>query len=65
MGNRDAFQAYVDRVLGPEIAPGDIVVTNNLGSHKGQAVPGAIEATGAQLLFLPAYNPDLNLIGTV
>ena len=60
--NRDAFQAYVDRVLVPELSPGDIVVMDNLGSHKGPAVRTAIEAAGARLLFLPPYSPDFNPI---
>lgn len=60
--NRDAFQAYVERVLAPELTPGDIVVMDNLGSHKGPAVRAAIEAAGAQLLFLPPYSPDFNPI---
>ncbi|SDA34578.1 Transposase [Methylobacterium sp. UNC378MF] len=60
--NRDAFQAYVARVLVPELTPGDIVVMDNLGSHKGSAVRAAIEAAGAQMLFLPPYSPDFNPI---
>jgi len=60
--NRAAFQAYVDRVLMPELTPGDIVVMDNLGSHKGPAVRSAIEAAGARLLFLPPYSPDFNPI---
>jgi transposase len=60
--NRETFQAYVDRVLVHELAPGDIVVTDNLGSHKGPAVRAAIEAAGARLLFLPPYSPDFNPI---
>jgi transposase len=60
--NRDAFQAYVDQVLVPELEPGDIVVMDNLSSHKGQAVRRAIEAVGASLLFLPPYSPDFNPI---
>jgi transposase len=60
--NRDAFQTYVDRVLVPELVPGDIVVMDNLGSHKGPAVRAAIEAAGARLLFLPPYSPDFNPI---
>ena len=60
--NRDAFQAYVHRVLVPELTPGDIVVMDNLGSHKGSAVREAIEAAGARLLFLPPYSPDFNPI---
>ena len=60
--NRAVFQAYVERVLVPELTPGDIVVMDNLGSHKGPAVRAAIEAAGAQLLFLPPYSPDFNPI---
>lgn len=60
--NRDVFKAYVERVLVPELTPGDIVVMDNLGSHKGPAVRAAIEAAGAQLLFLPPYSPDFNPI---
>jgi len=60
--NREAFQAYVDQVLVPELAPGDIVVMDNLGSHKGPAVRQAIEAAGASLLYLPPYSPDFNPI---
>ena len=60
--NRDAFQAYVDQVLVPELAPGDVVVMDNLGSHKGPAVRRAIEAAHARLLFLPPYSPDFNPI---
>ncbi|MCB4801137.1 transposase, partial [Methylobacterium brachiatum] len=56
------FKAYVERVLVPELTPGDIVVMDNLGSHKGPAVRAAIEAAGAQLLFLPPYSPDFNPI---
>ena len=58
--NRDAFQTYIERILVPEHTPGDIVVMDNLDSHKGPAVRGTIEAAGAQLLFLPPYSPDLN-----
>ena len=60
--NRYAFQVYVDQVLVPELAPGDIVIMDNLGSHKGPAVRAAIEAAGARLLFLPPYSPDFNPI---
>ena len=60
--NREAFQAYVDRVLVPELTPGDIVVMDNLGSHKGPTVRTATEAAGAQLLFLPPYSPDFDPI---
>jgi transposase len=60
--NRDAFQAYVDQVLVPELSPGDVVVMDNLSSHKGPAVRNAIEAAGASLLYLPPYSPDFNPI---
>jgi transposase len=60
--NGCAFQAYVDQVLAPTLAPGDIVVMDNLGSHKGVRVREAIEAAGAKLLYLPPYSPDFNPI---
>jgi transposase len=60
--NAEAFTAYVEQVLAPTLAPGDIVVMDNLSSHKGEAVRKAIEARGAALLFLPPYSPDLNPI---
>ena len=49
----------------PTLAPGDVVVMDNLGSHKGKAVRRAIRAAGAKLLFLPPYSPDLNPIEQV
>lgn len=49
----------------PTLAPGDVVVLDNLGSHKGRAVRAAIRAAGAHLLFLPPYSPDLNPIEQV
>jgi len=60
--NRVAFQAYVDQVLVPGLEPGDVVVMDNLSSHKGPAVRAAIEAAGASLLYLPPYSPDFNPI---
>jgi transposase len=60
--NRDAFQAYVEQVLVRELRPGDIVIMDNLSSHKGAAIRQAIEAAGASLLFLPPYSPDFNPI---
>lgn len=60
--NGDCFRTYVDKVLVPTLRPGDIVVLDNLGSHKSQAVRRAIRAAGAKLLFLPKYSPDLNPI---
>jgi transposase len=60
--NGRAFQAYVDQVLVPELRPGDVVVMDNLGSHKGAGVRSAIEKAGASLLYLPPYSPDFNPI---
>ena len=60
--NGAAFQAYVDQVLVPELKPGDVVVMDNLGSHKGADVRASIEAAGASLLYLPPYSPDFNPI---
>jgi transposase len=60
--NGRAFQAYVDQVLVPELKPGDVVVLDNLGSHKAAGVRTAIEAVGARLLYLPPYSPDFNPI---
>jgi len=60
--NREAFQAYVDQVLVPELSPGDVVVMDNLSSHKRPAIRHAIEAAGASLLYLPPYSPDFNPI---
>lgn len=60
--NRDAFETYVAEVLVPELAPGDVVVMDNLSSHKGPKVRELIEAAGATLLYLPPYSPDFNPI---
>ena len=60
--NGQLFTAYVEQFLVPTLSPGDIVIMDNLGSHKGQAVRKAIRAAGAKLLFLPPYSPDLNPI---
>jgi len=60
--NGTIFQRYVTDILVPTLAPGDIVVLDNLGSHKGKAARAAIRAAGAHLLFLPPYSPDLNPI---
>lgn len=56
------FLAYVQQVLAPTLAPGDIVIMDNLAAHKSAPVREAVEAVGAQLLFLPPYSPDLNPI---
>lgn len=63
--NGVVFRAYVEQVLVPTLKPGDIVVMDNLGSHKGAAVRAAIRAAGARLFFLPPYSPDLNPIEQV
>jgi transposase len=60
--NGQWFQAYVDQVLVPTLRKGEIVVMDNLGSHKGARVRAAIEAAGATLLYLPPYSPDFNPI---
>ena len=60
--NRDAFETYVEKVLVPELRPGDVVIMDNLSSHKGPAVREMIEAAGARLLYLPPYSPDFNPI---
>jgi transposase len=60
--NGSLFQDYVEQVLVPELHPGDTVVMDNLGSHKGAGVRAAIEAAGADLLYLPPYSPDFNPI---
>lgn len=60
-----AFQAYVESQLIPTLKKGDIVVLDNLSSHKAMAVRKAIRAAGAKLFFLPPYSPDLNPIEQV
>jgi transposase len=60
--NRDAFETYVAKVLVPELRPGDIVVMDNLSSHKGPRVREMIQAAGASLRYLPPYSPDFNPI---
>lgn len=58
----DAFRAYVEQVLVPELSPGDIVVMDNLPAHKVFGVRQAIETAGASLMYLPPYSPDFNPI---
>lgn len=60
--NGVSFRAYVEQILVPALKPGDIVIMDNLGSHKSAAVRELIRAAGARLWFLPAYSPDLNPI---
>jgi transposase len=61
----DSFRLYVEKVLLPTLHPGDIVIMDNLGSHKGKAVRQLIRSAGAKLFFLPKYSPDLNPIEQV
>jgi putative transposase len=63
--NAESFLAYVEQFLVPTLSPGDVVIMDNLGSHKGKAVRTAIRKTGARLVFLPKYSPDLNPIEQV
>jgi transposase len=58
----EMFRAYVDQCLVPVLRPGDIVILDNLSSHKVRGVREAIVAAGARLLYLPPYSPDLNPI---
>ena len=60
--NGERFRLYVEQVLVPTLRPTDIVIMDNLGSHKSKAVRRAIRATGAKLFLLPKYSPDLNPI---
>jgi transposase len=60
--NGETFRAYIEQFLAPTLAPGDIVIMDNLSSHKVTGVRQAIEARGASLIYLPAYSPDLNPI---
>jgi transposase len=61
----ESFRTYVERVLVPTLRQGDIVIMDNLGSHKGKAVRDLIRSAGAKLFFLPKYSPDLNPIEQV
>jgi transposase len=61
----ESFRIYVENVLVPTLRPGEIVIIDNLGSHKGKAVRQLIRAAGAKLFFLPKYSPDLNPIEQV
>lgn len=63
--NRLSFEAYVEQILVPTLKPRDVVIMDNLNSHKGDAVWRMIRKAGAHLLFLPAYSPDLNPIEQV
>ena len=63
--NGDVFEAFVEQVLVPELKPGDVVIMDNLSSHKPARVRELIEATQAELRYLPPYSPDLNPIEMV
>jgi transposase len=63
--NGESFKAYIAQVLVPTLKAGDIVIMDNLGSHKGGIIRGLIRAAGARLFFLPPYSPDLNPIEQV
>jgi transposase len=60
--NGQRFRAYIEQMLAPTLAPGDIVLLDNLRSHKVAGIAEAITARGAQLIYLPPYSPDLNPI---
>lgn len=60
--NRRTFETYVETQLAPALSPGDVVVLDNLSSHKSVAAAEVVEAKGAWMLFLPPYSPDLNPI---
>jgi len=60
--NRVIFETYVETQLAPALEPGDVVILDNLSSHKSERAEKAIRAQGAWLLFLPSYSPDLNPI---
>jgi putative transposase len=61
----ESFRLYVEKVLLPTLCPGDVVIMDNLGSHKNKAVRRLIRSVGAKLFFLPKYSPDLNPIEQV
>jgi transposase len=63
--NGQFFAAYIKQFLVPTLSPGDIVIMDNLGSHKSEVVRKTIKAAGAKLLYLPPYSPDLNPIEQV
>ncbi len=60
--NGETFLSWVEQFLAPALKPGDIVILDNLSAHKVIGVAAAIEAVGAELLYLPPYSPDLNPI---
>ena len=56
------FEAYVERVLAPSLCAGQVVILDNLGAHRGRRVRELVEGRGCELVFLPAYSPDMNPI---
>jgi transposase len=60
--NGETFLLYIEKILAPTLSPGDVVILDNLGSHKGKAARAIVRAKGAHLVFLPPYSPDLNPI---
>ena len=60
--NGDSFEAFVEQILLPTLTPGDVVVMDNLSSHKRPRIKELIESAQATLLYLPPYSPDLNPI---
>ena len=63
--NGELFLIYIEQILAPTLSPGDVVILDNLGSHKAKAARAAVRARGAHLIFLPPYSPDLNPIEQV
>ncbi len=59
---REVFETYLERVLAPSLRPGQVVIMDNLSSHKGSRVRELIEERGCELMYLPPYSPDLNPI---
>jgi transposase len=62
---RNVFEAYIEKVLGPSLRPGQMVMMDNLSVHKGERVRGLIESAGCELLYLPPYSPDFSPIEEV
>ena len=58
----DVFEAFLQHVLVPKLRPGDIVILDNVGTHKPEGMRSLIEGAGASLIFLPPYSPDMNPI---
>ena len=63
--NGELFRLYAEKFLAPTLSPGDVVILDNLGSHKAKAARAAVRTRGAHLIFLPPYSPDLNPIEQV